>query len=811
MMIFSLIVFLSLGNQLSVNPEVFQHTKNIDSDTVRIIEKVYLHCDRSKYFAGEDIWFKAYLADASDLSLTDNSNNLHVDLISPESKIISSLIVRIDNGLGNGDLRLLKDLKSGIYSIRAYTNYMRNYSNALFFTKNIEIVNPTDKDEAANYVTGNIDKDIYLEFFPEGGSLVDNISSKVAFKATDSHGKSREVRGKVYSSDGRQITTFSTKHLGMGTFILRPSPGARYFSEIITRNGDTIRNDIPVSFETGLTLSVKSDSSGGLLITTKTNNTTLPKFLNHDLELVFSQHNSILKRVRFQIKSLINSLSLTSDDLPEGIVKISLADPDKEAYAERLFFITKNRNPNFGIVSDKLTYKRREHVTLDISLKDDSLRDYSGYFSCSVTAKKFSESKNLKNSTICSWFLLESEVKGEVEDPSYYFDPSNLSRYEDLDLLLQSQGWRDFSWKYESPEYIAEKGFTVTGSVKHIFFNKPVAYSRINVGLFKRNEFIPVVVPTDSSGRFSLEGIDFTGNAQLVINSFGTNRVPGILQIDSIKYNPLIPTVKAVSPESRLPEEDSTILREYQVYQYAKGRYKLTDTLNLGEVTITGKKTTETQTIKIENVRTLYGAPDNEIIVTPLLLSYSNAIDIMVGRIAGVEIRKTPYGYIINIRGRHTINGNTQPLFLIDGIKSDLESVTSMPVSFIDRIDVLKSAGATAMFGSQGTNGIISIITKTSDKITSYTARDKSNIKISGYDTSRIFYSPRHVPGNEMEYLPDFRTTLLWVPNIVLTSSRNLHLEYFNSDIASTVQVLVEGITVSGIPLSKTIEYVVGK
>jgi uncharacterized protein YfaS (alpha-2-macroglobulin family) len=119
-----------------LSPGISVHSQNPSVyDSLKVIEKVYLHADRDSYFAGEDIWFKAYLIDALDHLLTDHSNNLHVELISPSSKIISDRIIRLDNGSGNGDLRLPDDIKSGRYRLRAYTNYMRNFGDQLFFSK----------------------------------------------------------------------------------------------------------------------------------------------------------------------------------------------------------------------------------------------------------------------------------------------------------------------------------------------------------------------------------------------------------------------------------------------------------------------------------------------------------------------------------------------------------------------------------------------------------------------------------------------------------------------------------------------------
>ncbi|HEX7493416.1 MAG TPA: MG2 domain-containing protein, partial [Bacteroidales bacterium] len=98
-----------------------------DAGNLFTLEKVYLHIDRETYYPGDDIWFKAYLVDASDRSLSNISKNLHVEIISPSSQIFDSRIVKIDEGLGKGDFVVPENLISGKYSIRAYTNYMRNF------------------------------------------------------------------------------------------------------------------------------------------------------------------------------------------------------------------------------------------------------------------------------------------------------------------------------------------------------------------------------------------------------------------------------------------------------------------------------------------------------------------------------------------------------------------------------------------------------------------------------------------------------------------------------------------------------------
>ena len=196
-----------------------------NEDTTGVIEKVYLHFDRDIYFSGDDIWYKAYLIDALDHTLTGHNGNLHVELISPGSKIVHSNVTHLIEGLGNGDFHIPQDLSSGNYMIRAYTNYMRDFGDQLFFTKEIRIINGAENQPKDSTIVKHVEKKYRLYFFPESGSLIENVSSLIAFKAIDWNGKGCNVSGKVFSSDGELITVFKSSHLGMGLFHLKPVPG----------------------------------------------------------------------------------------------------------------------------------------------------------------------------------------------------------------------------------------------------------------------------------------------------------------------------------------------------------------------------------------------------------------------------------------------------------------------------------------------------------------------------------------------------------------------------------------------------------
>jgi hypothetical protein len=103
-------------------------------------ESIYLHQDKTLYSIGETIWFKAYIPQKGVDSL---SLVLYADLVGPDNKIHLSRKLRIEDGMAHGDFYLPETLSEGLYQIRAYTSWMRNFDPAYFFTREINITSPS--------------------------------------------------------------------------------------------------------------------------------------------------------------------------------------------------------------------------------------------------------------------------------------------------------------------------------------------------------------------------------------------------------------------------------------------------------------------------------------------------------------------------------------------------------------------------------------------------------------------------------------------------------------------------------------------
>ena len=136
----------------------------------------------------------------------------------------------------------------------------------------------------------------------------------------------------------------------------------------------------------------------------------------------------------------------------------------------------------------------------------------------------------------------------------------------------------------------------------------------------------------------------------------------------------------------------------------------------------------------------------------------------------------------------------TKPLILLDGQETDADGIAAIPVSMIERVDVLGYIEGYRVFGERGLGGVMSFTTK-GDWGSNSVNLHSVNVKISGYTEPRIFYSPKHHKTLEKDFKPDLRTTLFWEPDIKVESNKNYLLNYYNADNPAKIKINIINIT----------------
>ncbi|MFD0797767.1 TonB-dependent receptor plug domain-containing protein [Maribacter chungangensis] len=772
-------------------------------------EKVYLHVDKSFYAAGEDIWFKAYLLDGASNRPETMSEILYVELIAPDDNILATKTIKTTNGTGHGDFKLPPQSESGTYTIRSYTNYMRNFSEEMFFHKSI-VVNSTKTSEgmvpAASKGTTSTKRS--LQFFPEGGYMVNGLVNNVAFKVLDGQGKGTEVSGTIKDDTGRTITKFATSHLGMGLLHFIPTAN-RSYSAYVEDKKEPFAVALPEALEDGVLMTVSYQHDYYKIELRATNSVDFSDYVL----VVKQQRDPILEvAVPSQQNERTAVIKLSKNILKQGVAQLTLLDQIARPVAERLIFNENDviANP-IDIQTGKTEYGNKERVLLEIEVDPTLVKNAAANsMSLAVTHSAVSQLP-IAGMDIKTYLLLDSELRGTIENPGYYFNSKDVERKKNLDLLMRTQGWRQYVLQGEGAktglDFAPETGIPMAGKIVHALDRKKILAGSVLLTSSNQQEMAQHTAQTDTEGNFKFNNLDFRDTTDVLLSA----RVAYVKEGKKGKYTT---DYKIVLTPTAPPEFDNgstdsgplmPLVGDEREAQELSNTFLLEtgNTIQLDEALISAEEIEEKSEKQLNYERkrqsALYKEPSqtvdfNDIVAMPNL----NPLYALQGRIAGLEVRLENDNRIsLNMRGR----SSAQPLILLDGLPIDPNGFFLQPED-IDFIDVIKGPRA-GIYGLRAGGGVIAIYTKDGLEPLSGKTKGIGSIRMQhpGYNYARKFYEPDYGNTVQAVHKVDKRTTLLWQPYISFNNDGKAYISFYTGDIEGDYNLTLEGITSEGLPL----------
>lgn len=276
-------------------------------------------------------------------------------------------------------------------------------------------------------------EDYDISFYPEGGYLIANNECRIAYKALDISGNSINVCLSVQDDTGNILLTDSTQHDGMGCFTLTPVIGRKY--KVVATNKYQLNKsfDLPSAQNAAYALRTEMKSDHQLHVTVLSDN-GIP---TDSLLLALS-----IRGVPHYIAPVMSQNTIINlANCPIGIIQCLLLDIHYNKLSERLCFNARPIDMQYNWHTDKPIYGSSEQVQAQLCLTDSLDRPLHGSFSVSVTDSLAEVTDS--SHTILSTFFLTSELKGHINNPSFYLENNPLSS-QALDLLLMTHGWRRY-------------------------------------------------------------------------------------------------------------------------------------------------------------------------------------------------------------------------------------------------------------------------------------------------------------------------------------------------------------------------------
>lgn len=343
--------------------------------------------------------------------------------------------------------------------------------------------------------------DIDLQFFAEGGDLIFGTENSVAFKALDEFGKAADISGQLLDGNGKEITSFESFHKGMGSFNFTPEKGVDYQIKITKPEGIKETYTLPKILDNALGMRVLKQDKEKLYLSVfspSKQNAFISGYIGGKLQQV----------IPVSLEQGDNKINIPTKDMTVGILQLTLFDRKLQSQAERLVFVNKHRKINVDISTDKEKYLPREDVTVKIKVTDENGNGIPGDFSLAVVDDQIHTFADDKQDNILSYLLMSSELKGEVEEPNFYFNPKEEKADEAIDFVMMTHGWRRFQWrdvlefdKKNMNEFVMHQADKLVAGGLLYIDGKPVPGAR--VWLADHSQF----AKTDKDGYFQFTNI----------------------------------------------------------------------------------------------------------------------------------------------------------------------------------------------------------------------------------------------------------------------------------------------------------------
>ncbi len=734
--------------------------------------KVYLNTDRDEYNTGETIFYKAYVLNDVEKKPENLIKNLYIEMVAPDNGIFMRRLLKIENGFAHGDFPVLDTVYSGLYQLRAYTLNMRNSGNEYLFTKEIRInhreklyYNKVFHRKAKKIARQKENFD--LQFFPEGGEMIDNIKTKVAFKALNQNGQSMNVKGKIYTGKEIYVCDFESVHQGMGQFEITPAFKQQYYALIETENKKHLKVNLPEVVQNGYTLNIE-DAGNIFKVNIQTNKVFGADPVAKTVYLIIQSGGKIYSSGAHIFEKNQIQLNIGKKIFPSGILQFTLFDGQGKPQCERLAFVDNDDYLNIKTNLIEKERRKREKIEIEISAKNSDNEPVAGDFYLAVRQKNKLGTNEKQKTDIRSYLLLQSDLKGNIENPGFYFSHAPQAN-KMLDLLLLTQGWRKFMWKdilidsIPEPAFPVETDLRITGRVTKYLFDISVKKAKLTMTLL--NQFNDVF-KTESAdkGYFEFTNLDYSDTMDVLIE----------VRTPHNKKNVMI-----------LVDEQDDIVNAFYPF---KDFY--VDSLKRKHKTEYKQHVKEEPDPNVPTEMKLHHAADQVVkFDDQMRASSSNVLDILESRVPGLQVGSGSS----MMRGPSSFMMSNEPLYLIDGIPTDYNGIQSINIQDVDYVEILKGPSA-AIYGMRGANGVIAVYTKKGF----YYKRGEIRFKMLGYHTPKKFYSPKYLSKQENTEISDNRKTIFWAPSVKTDKDGKAHIEFYHSDLAGEFEILIEGMDLNG-------------
>ena len=653
--------------------------------------------------------------------------------------------------------------------------------------------------------------DFSAKFLPEGGNLVAGIDQVIAFSAVGVDGRFVDVEGVVQTKSGVEVCRIKSEHNGMGKFSLNAIADETYIATLITSNGISRSFTIPAAAKSGCVINLTPEGTNRLVLQVL----TTFDYPRQNLVAIVQSRGI----VNYVVEDLSLPLRIPLDKLRSGVGQVSLVDKTtRTVVAQRLFFV-RGATASATITPSTKKFSPRERVQVDFAVKNSAGNAVKGDFVVSVTdSDLLKDDKNADN--ILSYMLLNSELKGHIENPKYYFEANDAKHNEHLDLVMLTHGWRRYNintilaGKKPLLRHAFESEQSISGGVTGILGKT----RNPSVMIFRNRKEYLGVHSLNKTNRFYITGVDSQDTTVYLLQAL--NREGSSARV-RIKVDPYTYPITPIIPREvfQKKKETSSLTEEYMMRSkqsyFEEGGMPVVD---IDAVEIIAKRSvTYDYSSSLNDFNTVSGDMTRFVSIFDALQRFRQLE--VEGNSVYVRSNRSAFGSPVKSSQENSSAGDgdgdggggsdiaevevtmdnkddLMPAVYVNGTLMDMGVIDAYPMSEVISISYLdKFESMAAGMGSE--TGAIILHVKDINAREKYLINSMAEVVVPGYAAPTEFYAPDYSVKNDRSK-KDNRTTIAWIPSLHSNSLGDASISFWTADRASNYRVVIEGITAEG-------------
>lgn len=764
---------------------------------IRANEKqhAWLVTDKSVFRAGEYLWFRAFVLNSVSQKPNNNSKFLFVDVVNEKDEVVKRVILDAATRQLNSRIQLPDSLAAGYYWLRAYTSQMLMSDTNAICVKPIYVA---AKDDVGNLprpkkLPVDPNEAPLINFYPEGGNVITGIVTTVALQATLTNGEPISIDGFLKDNADATVTKFTTNAEGFVKFDFEPS-GFKKYKAVINWQGKDITYPLPAY-----------NFYGGQIGVTK-------QYENYKLRILLGDSiyskDALTYLVGMSRDSLVLAaigngqyeLNVDGHRLPAGITTFYLFDKNFKQLSERSVYVAAN-NLSVNITPDKTLYAKRSKVTLDLAIQDADKHAIPSLITIAVSDSLLQNQEQCNAANMV--FNMQNIGNGFSGSKKCFSD-------EEIDLLMMARN--------NTYQALTTANTPLTAATDDDLLhirgrllterNEPAANRSLTLFSSSGGSGVFITDTTDKAGLFSFPLDVYPDSTQFAIEVKDLDNhmlYNTKLQLDTITF----PHLKTPVALKRYPVTTSRSSTE-RLNVYSNLSMESTDAHHLPPVTVrdNSKPVDYDVTKRVSSYSPIISGKslDGRITVDNLILGVSG-LQLLNGYLVihGLNAMKSP-------------GASDEPMVLVEGapvavsaegaigiVSPVLNYLHNLNPKDIDFIEVLKDGNA-ANYGLRGGNGVILInLSNKGHNLPSASGNIKT-FYTTGVSKPALFPIVNYdVKDKKADLLPDGRSTIFWNGNYVTGTTGNATFTFYTSDIPTTYNITVTGITAHGDIINKTI------